>query len=506
MELASGMRSWMTWAPADLSLEETARHQYKGRQRALQTRCCCWGGQTGHRAPHTATVAPPGLKGGARGCWALTSQLLRSRCRSLMWLLSASPCSNALEKSPKPSLSASNGGTSPCHGEPQQSRQGEWDAGEGILPRALPLPALHSIPPLHQPQAVLTPSPFPSPYNISWQLGTCQGDVSEGAGLAEKLLDVRGDGFHPPEKDGHNVATTATQQQPLPAPLTPCQGLPVGVHVFGEVQVDEAAVGSVHQGSKELPGWGCEPWAGGPRGAAQPGDGGTLCQVLTASKGQSVPARLRCESEWQWRRRLCRFCESRGGSAASPLGPNPHPAALEPQFQPVSSLLLSTGVNPARRNPLSHGIQPCCRWHLPHSQKKMQGCPQGVPSCSQAGTGSHSHDIPIPGVLQGRARTRGDQSHPNHTGDRLSDATPSQHTHTDVIPSQGAWVSREVQVPEGESDGFVVCESLAQRAHPCSDRGDRCRLQPLHWGEPRSRARELPSGWGSRTSHPWRCP
>lgn len=30
MELASGMRSWMTWAPADLSLEETARHQYKG--------------------------------------------------------------------------------------------------------------------------------------------------------------------------------------------------------------------------------------------------------------------------------------------------------------------------------------------------------------------------------------------------------------------------------------------------------------------------------------------
>lgn len=30
MELASGMRSWMTWAPADLSLEETARHQYRG--------------------------------------------------------------------------------------------------------------------------------------------------------------------------------------------------------------------------------------------------------------------------------------------------------------------------------------------------------------------------------------------------------------------------------------------------------------------------------------------
>lgn len=102
MELASGMRSWMTWAPADLSLEETARHQYKRRQRALQTKSCCRGGQTGHRPAHTATVGPPGRRGGAHGCWALTSQLLRSRCRSLMWLLSASPCSNALEKSPKP--------------------------------------------------------------------------------------------------------------------------------------------------------------------------------------------------------------------------------------------------------------------------------------------------------------------------------------------------------------------------------------------------------------------
>lgn len=31
MALASGMRSWMTWAPADLSWEQTARCQHKGR-------------------------------------------------------------------------------------------------------------------------------------------------------------------------------------------------------------------------------------------------------------------------------------------------------------------------------------------------------------------------------------------------------------------------------------------------------------------------------------------
>lgn len=54
--------------------------------------------------------------------------------------------------------------------------------------------------------------------------------------------------------------------------------------------------------------------------------------VLTASKGQSVPARLRWESEWHWRRRLCRFCRQRGlsGFAQDPDCPHPppqHPAA-----------------------------------------------------------------------------------------------------------------------------------------------------------------------------------
>lgn len=125
-------------------------------------------------------------------------------------------------------------------------------------------------------------------------------------------------------------------------PLTPSQGLLVGVHIFGEIQVDEAGVGSVDQGSKELPEWGCEPCAGGPRGAAAPHiargwrgtEGRAHCQdplhpcvVLTASKGQSVPARLRWESEWQWRRRLCRFCEQRGLSS---FAPGSHPAPWNP--------------------------------------------------------------------------------------------------------------------------------------------------------------------------------
>lgn len=69
------------------------------------------------------------------------------------------------------------------------------------------------------------------------------------------------------------MASSATQHQAPPGshtPLTPSQGLLVGVHVFGEIQVDEAGVGSMDQGSKELPGWGCEPCGGGPRGAAAP--------------------------------------------------------------------------------------------------------------------------------------------------------------------------------------------------------------------------------------------
>lgn len=190
------------------------------------------------------------------------------------------------------------------------------------------------------------------------------------------------------------MASSATQHQAPPGshtPLTPSQGLLVGVHVFGEIQVDEAGVGSMDQGSKELPGWGCEPCGGGPRGAAAPhtargwrGTEGRLtartpCMVLTASKGQSVPARLRWESEWQWRRRLCRLCEQ---TALSSFAPESHPAPCSPGI-PAPACLLPPAehrVNPAHRNPLSHGIHPCSRWHLPHSHKGMSpGCPQLLP-------------------------------------------------------------------------------------------------------------------------------
>ena len=96
MELASGMRSWMTWAPADLSLEETARHQYKGRRRALQMRSCrreghssptadrAWTFPHREQVPSTVAMGPLGWPDGTHGCWPLTSQLLRSRCRSLI--------------------------------------------------------------------------------------------------------------------------------------------------------------------------------------------------------------------------------------------------------------------------------------------------------------------------------------------------------------------------------------------------------------------------------------
>lgn len=87
--------------------------------------------------------------------------------------------------------------------------------------------------------------------------------MPEGTGLAEKLLDVRGDGFHPPEKDRYNMASSATQHQPFPwVPHSPPHhpgALLVGVHIFGEIQMDEAGMASMDQGSKELPGWGGEP-------------------------------------------------------------------------------------------------------------------------------------------------------------------------------------------------------------------------------------------------------
>lgn len=70
------------------------------------------------------------------------------------------------------------------------------------------------------------------------------------------------------------MASSATRHRP-PAWVPhspPCRagGLLVGVHVFGEIQMDEAGVASVDQGSKELPGWGCEPCRGQPSQCCSP--------------------------------------------------------------------------------------------------------------------------------------------------------------------------------------------------------------------------------------------
>lgn len=73
-----------------------------------------------------------------------------------------------------------------------------------------------------------------------------------------------------------------------------------------------------------------------------------------------------------------------------------------------------------------------------------------------------SRDFPLPGVLQW-VQTPGNRSHRTHTGDRAPAVSPhrSPGTHADVLPSQAAGVSGEVQVPEGGSDGFVIHEGFA---------------------------------------------
>lgn len=218
--------------------------------------------------------------------------------------------------------------------------------------------------------------------------------MPEGAGLAEKLLDVRGDGFHPPEKDGttwhHLPPSTRHPLGPTPPSHHPRAYL--WEYTFLERSRWMRLV------------W--DPWTRAPKSCqggdvshveedpealqplTQPEDGGGLragltartpYMVLTASKGQSVPARLRWESEWQWRRRLCRLCEQ---TVLSSFAPESHPAPCSPGI-PAPACLLPPAehrVNPAHRNPLSHGIYPCSRWHLPHSHKGMSpGCPQLLP-------------------------------------------------------------------------------------------------------------------------------
>lgn len=180
MALASGMRSWMTWAPADLSWEQTD----VSTRGDPQKRSCC---QDGHTDPWHPWVP------------SLTSQLLRSRCRSLTWLLYASPCSMALERSPEPPISMGNAGFAPRSPIPHPSK-----APDSIHPKPTPLAGSH---------------PHPTPDGIWRQLGTRHGDVPERTGLAEELLDVRRDGFHLPGRGGHKMASPHHPQPPACSPL-----------------------------------------------------------------------------------------------------------------------------------------------------------------------------------------------------------------------------------------------------------------------------------------------
>lgn len=121
------------------------------------------------------------------------------------------------------------------------------------------------------------------------------------------------------------------------------------VRVFGEVQVDQAGAASSDQRPKELWGGGEEKHrsdrARDPKmdqkgqGAEPHGSG----FGLTVSREQSVAARLRCVSEAQRPRRLCRLCR-REGSAPRP-GPR-HPPHRPRQRCPMLTVVSSNAKLP----------------------------------------------------------------------------------------------------------------------------------------------------------------
>lgn len=237
------------------------------------------------------------------------------------------------------------------------------------------------------------------------------------------------------------MASSATQLW-LPAwvlhlPCSHLRDLLVGVHVFGEIQMDEAGVASMDQGSKELPEWRCKLcqgplsrccspshspgrdgyWdgmsCGGCSGGSAPvlGLPSSLCfhnhipagmgwqhlpaawhrfgrevegrdllpgppvWVLTASKGQSVPARLRWESTRHWWRRLCRFCGQRFLSSFTQEPDHHHPLTQHPR-NPSSSLAPAGHRNESCTGghspmPIAPWMSPCSRWDLPPSHEAI---------------------------------------------------------------------------------------------------------------------------------------
>lgn len=158
----------------------------------------------------------PGSENNLRGWWSecLTSQLLRSRCRSLRWLLRERPCSSAL-----------------------------WEEGHSpplpltLLPRAIPAD---------------TPNPAPTrPEGLQGQPRGRQVDVAQRVGAAEELLE----GWWGLPALPVETLGSAREGAPESAPGTPARP-PVGAAVARQVEVGEVGAAAVEQGTQKLRGKG----------------------------------------------------------------------------------------------------------------------------------------------------------------------------------------------------------------------------------------------------------
>lgn len=283
----------------------------------------------------------------------LTSQLLRSRCRSLTWLLYASPCSMALEKTPKPPISMGNMGSAPCSPIQLPCKAPGDSTRTKSTPNPPPWQAPIPIPDLTASGGSLVPAMETCLSARAW-LKNCL--MSGGTAFA--FLEGKGTKWY------HFTITNH-----LPAPLcdlgltgaSMCfwrgPGGPGWRSILGPVP--QRAVGwgeekhhsaRAHNPKMDQKGKGAEPHGSG--------------FGLTVSREQSVAARLRCVSEAQRPRRLCKLCR-RKGSAPRP-GPRypPH----EPQQRPGCPLAPGGISHPG-------SAAPCSRWCPP--QPSCRGSPRG---------------------------------------------------------------------------------------------------------------------------------
>lgn len=166
----------------------------------------------GHSRGSTEAGRSQGQRNNLRGWWSgcLTSQLLRSRCRSLRWLLRERPCSSALWKE--------------GHSPPLPFT---------LLPHAIPAD---------------TPNPAPTrPEGLQGQPRGRQVDVAQRVGAAEELLE----GWWGLPALSVETLGSAREEAQESAPGTPACP-PVGAAVARQVEVGEVGAAAVEQGTQKL--------------------------------------------------------------------------------------------------------------------------------------------------------------------------------------------------------------------------------------------------------------